>query len=52
MIVVTHELSFAYDFATKVIFMDEGKVIEYGEKEQIFNEPKTERLQKFLSNIK
>lgn len=52
MIVVTHELKFAYDFATKVIFMDEGRIVEYGEKDQIFNNPKTERLKKFLSNIK
>ena len=52
MIVVTHELKFAYDFATRVIFMDKGKIVEDGEKMQIFNAPKTERLQKFLSNIK
>ncbi len=52
MIVVTHELKFAYNFATRVIFMDKGKIVEDGEKEQIFNNPKTERLQKFLSNIK
>lgn len=52
MIVVTHELKFAYDFATRVIFMDKGKIVEDGEKEQIFKNPKTERLQKFLSNIK
>ena len=52
MIVVTHELKFAYDFATRVIFMDKGSIVEDGEKEQIFNNPKTERLQKFLSNIK
>lgn len=52
MIVVTHELKFAYDFATRVIFMDKGKIVEDGEKEQIFNKPKTERLRKFLSNIK
>lgn len=52
MIVVTHELNFAYDFATRVIFMDKGKIVEDGEKEQIFKNPKTERLQKFLSNIK
>ena len=52
MIVVTHELKFAYDFATRVIFMDKGKIVEDGEKEQIFSNPKTERLQKFLSNIK
>ena len=32
--------------------MDKGKIVEDGEKEQIFNNPKTERLQKFLSNIK
>ena len=52
MIVVTHELKFAYDFSTRVIFMDKGKIVEDGEKEQIFNNPQTERLQKFLSNIK
>ena len=52
MIVVTHELKFAYDFATRVIFMDKGMIVEDGEKEQIFKNPKTERLQKFLSNIK
>ena len=52
MIVVTHELKFAYDFATRVIFMDKGKIVEDGEKEQIFKKPKTERIQKFLSNIK
>ena len=52
MIVVTHELKFAYDFAIRVIFMDKGKIVEDGEKEQIFKKPKTERLQKFLSNIK
>lgn len=51
MIVVTHELKFAYDFAKRVIFMDKGMIVEDGEKEQIFKNPKTERLQKFLSNI-
>ena len=51
MIVVTHELKFAYDFATRVIFMDKGMIVEDGEKEQIFKNPQTERLQKFLSNI-
>ena len=52
MIVVTHELKFAYDFATRVIFMDKGNIVEDGEKMQVFENPKTERLQKFLSNIK
>ena len=49
MILVTHDLKFAYDFATRVLFMDEGRIVEDGEKEKIFNNPQTERLQKFLS---
>lgn len=52
MIVVTHELNFAYDFATRVLFMDKGRIVEDGDKEQIFKHPKTERLQQFLNNIK
>lgn len=51
MIVVTHELNFAQEFATRVIFMDHGKIVEEGTKEQIFKHPKTMRLQQFLSNI-
>ncbi len=51
MIVVTHELSFAQEFATRVIFMDHGKIVEEGDKEQIFKHPRTNRLQQFLSNI-
>lgn len=52
MVVVTHELKFAYAFATRVIFMDKGRIIEDGEKEKIFKNPKTERLRQFLSNMK
>lgn len=52
MIVVTHELNFAYDFATRVIFMDKGKIVEDGTKEQIFKHPKSARLQQFLSSMK
>lgn len=52
MIVVTHELNFAQDFATRVLFMDKGRIVEDGDKEQIFNKPKTERLQQFLKSIK
>ena len=52
MIVVTHELSFAYDFATRVLFMDQGKIVEDGDKEEIFKHPKTERLKQFLNNTK
>lgn len=51
MIVVTHELNFAQEFATRVIFMDHGKIVEEGTKEQMFKHPKTMRLQQFLSNI-
>ena len=51
MIVVTHELNFAQEFATRVIFMDHGKIIEEGDKEQMFEHPRTNRLQQFLSNI-
>ncbi|MDD2435737.1 MAG: amino acid ABC transporter ATP-binding protein [Bacilli bacterium] len=52
MVVVSHEMTFAESFATRVIFMDEGKIIEEGTSNQIFNQPKTERLQKFLDKIK
>ncbi len=48
MIVVTHELNFASNFATKVIFMDEGKILESGSPKELFNNPKTERLKEFL----
>ena len=48
MIVVTHELNFASNFATKIIFMDEGKILERGSPKELFNNPKTERLKEFL----
>ncbi|MDD2378078.1 MAG: amino acid ABC transporter ATP-binding protein [Bacilli bacterium] len=52
MVVVSHEMTFAESFATRVIFMDEGKIIEMGSPDQIFNHPKGERLQMFLNKIK
>ena len=52
MIVVTHELDFAKDIATKVLFMDKGVILEEGTPDEIFNHPKTERLKEFLSKIK
>lgn len=52
MIVVTHELNFASDFATRVLFMDKGRIIEDGSKDQIFKHPKTERLRRFLNSMK
>src|SRR5574344_370920 len=41
MLVVTHEINFAKNFATRIIFMDEGKIIEEGSPDNIFNHPKT-----------
>ena len=52
MIVVSHEMNFIKKFATKVIFMEDGKIIEQGTKEEIFNHPKDDRLKEFLSKVK
>ncbi|MBQ2579561.1 MAG: amino acid ABC transporter ATP-binding protein [Lachnospiraceae bacterium] len=51
MVVVTHEMGFAREVADKVIFMDEGQLIEEGTPEEIFNHPKSERLQSFLQKV-
>lgn len=51
MIVVTHEMSFAADIASKVIFMDEGVVVEEGSPKNIFSNPKEERTKQFLKRI-
>ena len=51
MIIVTHELEFAKEVATKIVFMDQGKIIEEGTPKEIFNNPKTDRLKEFLSKI-
>ena len=51
MICVTHEMGFARQVADRVVFMDRGEVVESGTPEQVFNDPKTERLQLFLSQI-
>lgn len=50
MVVVTHEISFARDVADRVVYMDEGKVAEEGFS-SIIEDPKTERLKRFLSSI-
>ena len=52
MIVVTHEMQFVKEFATRVIFIDEGKIIEEGTPDDLFNHPKSLRLKEFLDNIK
>ena len=51
MIVVTHEIGFAKEVSNRVIFMDEGKIIESGSPNVIFNEPKHERTKTFLSKV-
>lgn len=49
MIVVTHEMGFAKEVADRVIYMDSGRIIEEGSPEEIFYNPKTDRLKAFLS---
>lgn len=51
MIVVTHEMSFAEEAASQVVFMDGGVVVEKGTPAEIFNHPKEERTRKFLQRI-
>ena len=51
MICVTHEMGFARKVANRVIFMDEGQIIEEKEPEEFFNNPENERTQLFLSQI-
>lgn len=50
MIVVTHEMSFARDVSDMVIFMDDGVIAEQGTPDEVFDNPKTERLQAFLAS--
>lgn len=51
MVIVTHEMGFAKEVATRVIFMDEGKILEQGTPDDIFNHPKDQRLVDFLSKV-
>ena len=51
MVVVTHEMGFAREVATRVIFMDDGKIIEEGTPEDIFTDPKNDRLKTFLAKV-
>ena len=51
MVVVTHEMGFAREVATKVLFMADGYIQEQGTPEEIFEHPKNERLQSFLKSI-
>ena len=51
MLCVTHEMGFAKKVADRVIFMDAGQIVEQNEPEELFNNPQTDRLQLFLSQI-
>lgn len=51
MVVVTHEMAFAREVASRVIFMDDGKIIEEGIPSEIFDNPQNERTKEFLSKV-
>ena len=51
MIVVTHEMGFAREVADRVIFMNDGEIVEEGSPEDIFENPRSERLKAFLKSI-
>ena len=51
MIVVTHEMGFAKEVGNRVVFMDEGKIVEQGTPEEIFDNPQNPRLKDFLSKV-
>ncbi|MEG0894278.1 MAG: amino acid ABC transporter ATP-binding protein [Oscillospiraceae bacterium] len=51
MVVVTHEMGFAKEVASKVIFMDEGKILEQNSPQEFFDNPKSQRAKDFLSKI-
>ena len=51
MIVVTHEMSFAREVATRILFVDKGKVVEDEPPNEFFDRPKNPRLKEFLSKV-
>jgi polar amino acid transport system ATP-binding protein len=51
MIVVTHEISFAREAADRVVFMDDGKIVEMGKPEDVISNPQHSRTQAFLSRF-
>ena len=51
MVIVTHEMGFAKEVASRIIFMDDGKIKEENTPEEFFSHPKNERLQEFLSKV-
>jgi general L-amino acid transport system ATP-binding protein len=51
MVCVTHEMGFARQVAHRVVFMDRGEIVESGAPRELFENPRTERLKLFLSQI-
>lgn len=51
MVVVTHEMGFAREVADRIVFMDKGKILETGSPEEVFGNPKSERLKDFLAKV-
>jgi len=51
MVVVTHEMGFAREVSNRVLFLDEGVILEEGTPEQIFSNPRSERLRSFLAKV-
>ena len=51
MVVVTHEMAFAKEVASRVLFMESGSILEEGSPEEFFGNPKSERLKSFLSKV-
>lgn len=51
MVVVTHEMGFAREVGDRVLFMDDGKILEQGTPDAVFNHPQNPRLQEFLSKV-
>ena len=51
MVVVTHEMGFAREVGSRVLFMDEGKIVEQGAPDQVFDHPQHPRLKEFLSKV-
>ena len=51
MVVVTHEMAFARDVASRVVFMDGGRIVEEGPADQVINDPRERRTREFLGKI-
>ena len=51
MIIVTHEMAFARDVSSQVLFMDEGRILEQGTPQEVLENPREERTKQFLSRF-